>query len=675
MSSLKNIFIKADYQKIINQFQLIQPYSPSNWEHNFYIGASYYFLKKFQNSLDVLLGLNQIIENHEIKNFIAKNYQSLRQNDKAISYYSNAIKINPKVANYYNELANIYSENLKIDLAVQYYQKVLELDQRSNTKMIIYINIGLALYRAGKIEDAMISFKESLKINPNIPNAWLNLGLCYQQKREHVLAKENFLKAIELDPKFFYAYSSLGNTCLDLGECEKAIFYLQKALEINSTHSLSWMFLGKAYLMSRQHQLSLEASKKSFTLDPKNLSAVSNYLYSLNYLNLSDHEIYQEHQKYSYLFYDEKNLNPKNRPPSIDKKINIAFVSGDFQNHSVFYFFKSIIDYYNQNEFEIYCLSTRAFSDSITDYIKSKTQFVEVHSMSDEEVIKIIHDKNIHILVDLSGHTSGNRLTLFAKKPCLIQISWMGYPNNTGLKSIDYRIVDTFTDPLENNLGENKLKLKNFFMSYSPLKEYKILPPPCLKNQYVTFGSFNNIYKLTNDVIHSWSKILLSNSQNKLLLKYKGFGDKFITNNIISEFEKMGVAEEQLIFHSKVSNDEHFDMYNQIDIALDTFPYNGTTTSCEALWMGKPVITFQGDSHRSRVTHSILNNVKLAELSGLNKEQYIDIAIKLSEDFKKISNYTNFIRDNLKNSPLLDGYSFTKEVEGVFKNLISNEND
>ena len=113
----------------------------------------------------------------------------------------------------------------------------------------------------------------------------------------------------------------------------------------------------------------------------------------------------------------------------------------------------------------------------------------------------------------------------------------MGYPNNTGLKSIDYRIVDTFTDPLENNFGENKLKLQNFFMSYSPLKEYKILPPPCLKNQYVTFGSFNNIYKLTNDVIHTWSKILLSNSQNKLFLKYKGFNDKFITNNVISEFK------------------------------------------------------------------------------------------------------------------------------------------
>ena len=194
-----------------------------------------------------------------------------------------------------------------------------------------------------------------------------------------------------------------------------------------------------------------------------------------------------------------------------------------------------------------------------------------------------------------------------------------------------------------------------------------------MKNQFVTFGSFNNIYKLTNDVIHTWSKILLSNSQNKLLLKYKGFNDKFITNNIISEFKKMGVFEEQLIFHSKVSNDEHFDMYNQIDIALDTFPYNGTTTSFEALWMGKPVITFQGDSHRSRVTHSILNNLELNELSGLNKDQYINIAIELSQNFDKIFNYTNTIRDNLKRSVLLDGYTFTKELEGVLKNLLSKE--
>ena len=140
MSSVKDTFIKADYQKIINQFEIIQPYSPSNWEHNFYIGASHYFLKKFQDSLDILLGLDQIIENHEIKNFIAKNYQSLGEDKKAISYYSEAIDINPKVVNYYNELANIYSENLKIDLAVQYYKKILELDQRANTKMIIYIN-------------------------------------------------------------------------------------------------------------------------------------------------------------------------------------------------------------------------------------------------------------------------------------------------------------------------------------------------------------------------------------------------------------------------------------------------------------------------------------------------------------------------------------------------------
>ena len=673
MGSIKDTFIKANYQKIIDQYHLIQPFSSSNWEHNFYIGVSHYFLKQFKDSLEVLLSLDQIIENHEIKNYIAKNFQSLRQDEKAISKYLEAIKINPNVVGYYNELANIYSENLKTDLALQYYEKVLELDQRKNTKIIICINIGLTFYRAGKIDEAIIKYNESLKINSNIPNTWLNLGLCYQHKRDYKLAKEYFLKAIELDPKFFYAYSSLGNTHLDLGECDKAIFYLKKALELDNSHSLSWMFLGKAYLMSRQHLLSLEASKKSFTIDPKNLSAVSNYLYSLNYLDLSDYEIYQEHQKYSYLFYDEKYINPQKNSLSIIKKINIAFVSGDFQNHSVFYFFKSIIDNYNQNEFEIHCLSTRAYSDSITEYIKSKTQFIEIHSKSDEEVIKVIHEKNIQILFDLSGHTSGNRLTLFAKKPCPIQISWMGYPNDTGLKSIDYRIVDTLTDPINNNFGEKKLKLKNFFMSYSPIKEYKIYSPPCLKNQFVTFGSFNNIYKLTNDVIHTWSKILLSNSQNKLLLKYKGFNDKFITNNIISEFKKMGVFEEQLIFHSKVSNDEHFDMYNQIDIALDTFPYNGTTTSFEALWMGKPVITFQGDSHRSRVTHSILNNLELNELSGLNKDQYINIAIELSQNFDKIFNYTNTIRDNLKRSVLLDGYTFTKELEGVLKNLLSKE--
>ncbi len=675
MRDLQQLFNNKNYKKIISDFKEDQLITPNNWHKNYLISISYFHIGQYDNSLKKLLNIDNYIQKHEVKNYIAKCYQSLNMDNDAITFYEKAIELNKEIPGYFNELGNIYSKYLKTNLAIENYKKAIKLINSNKSKSILFLNIGLAFYRVGQIEDATINNKKSIDLDPNIPNSWLNLGLCYNKLKNYELAKNSFLEAIKLDQNFFYAYSSLASNYMDLGNFYEAIQIIKKALTINPNHSFSWMLLGKAYLVFREYKLSAEALEKSFLNDASNLTAVSNYLYSLNYDDkLSELEIYKEHQRLSELFTKKIDIDKNNSinfPNKREQKIKIAYVSGDFNNHSVFNFFKPLISNYNHEKFTIYCLSNNSYSDNCTEYLKQNIIFVEIFSMTDKEIAEFIIKENIDILIDLSGHTANNRLSIFTQNLCPIQISWMGYPNYTGFNAINYRIVDKFTDPEYISFGEKDIKLNSFFMCYAAPKDYLIEEPPCVENNFITFGSLNNIYKINNSVIEAWSQILIEDENNKFLMKYHGFNDPYVIENIKKEFLKCGINSNQLIFLGKVSNEKHFLTYNKIDIALDTFPYNGTTTTCESLWMSTPLISFEGDCHRSRVSHSILNNLGLPELSAKSKKDYISLIKELSKDKQRIIYYKKTIRDKMIKSSLMDGKNFTKEIEKTFTNLLS----
>jgi len=292
--------------------------------------------------------------------------------------------------------------------------------------------------------------------------------------------------------------------------------------------------------------------------------------------------------------------------------------------------------------------------------------------MTDKAVSDLILNDRIDILIDLAGHTANNRLLVFAQKPAPIQVTYLGYPDTTGLESIDYRIVDVLTDPpgmTEHLHTEELLRMHHGFLCYHPLEHTPEPGPlPVLTSGIVTFGCFNKRAKITEDAIATWSDILHSVPDSRMFLKFKNFLSHQEKSSIIELFTENNISPERIhILKPIVSLSEHIGMYRNIDIALDTFPYNGTTTTYEALWMGVPVITLKGTIHASRVGTSILSHSGLDDLIAESRSDYIKKAVRLAEDIDRLIVLRGGLRDLLRNSHLMDEKGFTSDLENMYR--------
>ena len=290
--------------------------------------------------------------------------------------------------------------------------------------------------------------------------------------------------------------------------------------------------------------------------------------------------------------------------------------------------------------------------------------------LTDIEVYDLIVGHCLDILVDLAGHSGYNRLRVFAKRAAPVQITYLGYPNTTGLDTMDYRIVDPFTDPkglTDPFYTEKLIRMRRCFLCYAPPHDAPdIGPPPFVNNGYITFGSLNNLAKLNDFTLDLWSKVLMEVTDSRLLIKSKALNDCEVRDRLLARFKKRGIAPDRLEFIGFIRDQRtHLETYNLIDIALDPFPYNGTTTTFEALYMGVPVVTLAGNTHASRVGHSILSNLALEELVASSREGFIAKAINLSTDKQRLQSLRSSLRARLLNSHLTDKRGFTREIEGL----------
>jgi protein O-GlcNAc transferase len=297
-----------------------------------------------------------------------------------------------------------------------------------------------------------------------------------------------------------------------------------------------------------------------------------------------------------------------------------------------------------------------------------------ISDISDEKVAEIIRNDKIDICVDLAGHTAYNRILVFARKPAPLQVTWIGYPNTTGLSAMDYRIVDNFTDPVgttEQFHTETLIRLPHSFLCYFPNYETpKVKSLPALENGHITFGSFNVLQKISSEVIQLWSEILKKIPDSRLLIKAKGLSNNTTRKYVLSRFLQHGIPEGRLNLLSFTPTfKEHIEIYNRVDIILDTFPYNGTTNTCEALWMGLPVITLEGKTHVSRVGVSLLTNVGLPEYIAKTQDKYIEKAVELAKDIEKLQMLRKSLRDKMIKSPLTNAKQFTAHLEDCYRKM------
>ena len=297
-----------------------------------------------------------------------------------------------------------------------------------------------------------------------------------------------------------------------------------------------------------------------------------------------------------------------------------------------------------------------------------------VAQLSDEQLADKVFEDNIDILVDLAGHSANNRLGVFAFKPAPVQVSWLGYPNTSGLSSIDYRITDAIADPVgasDKLNSEVLLRLKDGFLCYQGDESFPLPEQiPYDKNGFITFGSFNNYVKVTPEVINVWSEILKTVPDSKLIIKSNQLSDKITSQSCKALFKKNGIESNRLTLLGFLPNpNDHMTYYSKVDIGLDPFPYNGTTTTFEALWMGVPSITFSGNSHAARVGASILFRIDLQSYIAHNLEDYVALAKTKAHELDELRTLRATIRSAMKHSVLCDEKHFTQEMESTFKTI------
>ena len=353
----------------------------------------------------------------------------------------------------------------------------------------------------------------------------------------------------------------------------------------------------------------------------------------------------------------------------------MGYVSPDFRRHSVAYFIEPLIARHDRDAFEVYCYSNVLTPDSMTRHLMGLSDSAcHIVAMSDGEAADRVRADGIDILVDLAGHTAGGRLGLFALKPAPVQVSYLGYPNTTGLAAIDWRITDIHADPPGNGdefHSERLARLPRTFLCFQPPADAPaIQPPPSIESGRITFGSFNTLPKVTPEVVGAWAQLLHRVPGSRLLLKASGLTDAAGRGRLLGEFAQHGIDEDRLTLLGKVGDfNAHLARYHEMDIGLDPFPYNGTTTTCEAVWMGVPVVSLAGDRHAGRVGASVLANLGLEELIATSIDEYLAIAADLAADTARLGMLRETMRARVVASPLRDETGFSREVEHAYRQM------
>jgi len=560
---------------------------------------------------------------------------------------------------------------------------------------------------AGRNEEAITLLRSITKQSPYYTDALFMLGMMLGDKRDFAGGADCLTRLLELDDSRIECYNKLSCFMMELNRPEDAQSYLLKSIQLAPDHADTYNYLGNLYLRywrlaeaGEQYRMVLELRPDyasaynnlawiatlegriadavslygfALKLQPDFRIAADNLLFTLNYSDTYPPEqVRDEHLRLAEMCYGpvEGYVVRQYRPGG---KIRVGYVSPDLKAHSVGFFFEPVLRNHNKELFEIYCYDLVSVPDETTRRMMNYGwEWRMVYGLSDSELAEQIRADEIDILVDLAGHTKGNRLGVFAQQPAPVQVTWLGYPNTTGLKQIDFRLTDELADPTgmtDHLYAERLLRLPRSFLCYAPPA---IVPEVALLREgAIVFCSFNNNPKISETILRLWARVLHALPDSQLCLKNGSLTDVGVRNQLIDRFSAYGIDPSRLILSTfSDSREGHLQRYGACHIALDTYPYNGTTTTCEALLMGVPVVSLAGRTHASRVGMSILTNAGLPELIALNADQYVDIAVSLANNRARIQEYRNSLREQLICSSMTDASSFTADLEHAYQRMI-----
>jgi predicted O-linked N-acetylglucosamine transferase (SPINDLY family) len=536
--------------------------------------------------------------------------------------------------------------------------------------------LGAVLQRLGKLDESLEAKKKSSELLPQDAEAAYNLGNAFNEAGRFDEAKESYLRAIKVNPNFIKANYNLALVFSKTNQIEKAIEHYKREIQINPTFAEAHSNLGNLLKNSGDLDAAQVAYKKALEVNPRYLEAYTNLLYTLAHNpNVSPEDAFQEALRFGEVASQGITPlvhSPENRDPN--KKLRVAMVSGDFWNHAVAYFIEPLLACFDKNQFELVAYYNNTKNDNFTARIKSHfALWRDVAPLTDLQLAQQMFNDGIDIAIDLSGHTDKNRLLTFAYKPVPIQVSWIGFPGTTGLKTMDYYFADV--DLLPANSFDHcfveklvRLKTANAPFHVPEGASPAVTNPPCQENGFITFGSFNRTSKITQETLDLWCKVLNEITNARMILG--NVSDSALQRQLENEFLKRNVAIERLTFHAKKSIPDYLALHNEVDLILDTYPYTGGTTTCFALWMGVPVITYLWNSPTGRASFGLLARVGLQDkFVAYTQSEFIEMAKSWSKNVAELQSIRHQLRDLMLNSPKSKSENITTGIENALKKM------
>jgi len=534
--------------------------------------------------------------------------------------------------------------------------------------------LGVLAHHAGHHADAIDWIQRALLLHPANPSAHSNLGEACLALGRTTEAIEHYRQALALDSRFAIASYNLGNALRSQGRLDEAVAAYRRALQLDPDDPKGYSNL--AGILAAQGRLdeAIAAYREAIRLMPQEPSIQSSLICLLRLHPGSDEQaIVDAHQDWNRNFAEplRSSLRPHTNSRDPQRRLRIGYVSPDFRIHAELLFLAPLFDEHDHAQFAIHCYSSVAAPDAGTEYLRARADvWHDVRHLSDEELATEIRAAQIDILVDLSMHTVGNRLPLFARKPAPIQVSWLAYPGTTGLNTIDYRITDRYLDPsadLDSTSAEKPILLPDCWCCYHPFTdETSVNPLPALSAGHITFGCFNNFSKFNEETLARFSRVLHAVENSHLvLLAPEGSTQRHLS----ARFAHYGIAGHRIEFAGTGSRGDYLRRYHRIDIALDTLPSNGMATTCETLRMGVPVISLVGATSVGRAGLGLLSTIGLPEFATRTPDEFVSAATQLAADLPRLAGLRATMRSRLESSPLMDAPRFARHLEAAYREM------
>jgi protein O-GlcNAc transferase len=592
--------------------------------------------------------------------------------EEAVESYHRAIALKPDYANAHNHLGAALKALGRFDAAEASCRKAIELRPMLAAA---HHNLGSVLMEMGRLEEAVESYRVAVKIKPD-GSAYRNLGNVLNDLGRYVEAMVALRSAIAADPQDSVAHSSLGLALQERGQSQQSVASFRRAVELDEDSLRARQGLAGALLSAGQIDEAIAQFRILSSTESGVRESGGGLLFAINYVgDLPVSEMVAEAKAYGRAMAQRHAARTTHtNAPDPDKRLRVGIVSGDLRTHAVARFLASVLAEVDPGRVELFAYSMSPQNDSMTARLKMNIpNWRHASAMTDDDLDQMVVTDAIDILIDLSGHSARSRLTVFARKPAPIAVTWLGYFATTGLKAIDYVLANRFVIPEdeEDQWVEKPWRLPETYLCFSPPSiAVTLAEPPGVKNGFVTFGSANNLNKLNDRTLKVWAQVLTAVPNSKLLLRSGPLADALIVAKTQARFAAHGIDVERLELEGAVSEyGEHLANYNRMDIALDPFPYAGGTTSVESLWMGVPVLTLKGDRYVAHMGENILQHVQLPDWIAETTDEYVLKAAAFAGNLDALADLRANLRERLIASPLCDAPRFARNLEEALRGM------